>query len=111
MRVVVKRPGAPAYIDSVGSVRRCLAELLGTSAQCFKTGPLRPGTLVAWCDDDGWSKNLPINLARPTDGAEIRGPIVITGIRHTKDGPDAASLTEAEAREALELLAAIGVES
>ncbi len=114
MIVAVKKPGEPAQLVKVDGRRRSvvLDELIGgTPVQCFRVRN-NPGTnLVGWCDDDGYSKGLPVNFARPTDGHDIIGTIVVTSFGYTKDGPDWVGLSEHEQREAIDLLAALSTEA
>lgn len=107
--LVVKMPGhKPAIV--YGSTRTALDSLIhGTPVVCFR-GRFPFGELVAWCDDDGISKGLAVNFARPTDGAEIRGPVVVTSMQMTKDGPDWAGLSTEQVAWALDVLGALGIE-
>ena len=106
MNLVVKLPGKPAHVVTARRANHTLEDLIGgTPASCLRYGKLR-----GWCDDDGYSKGLPLNFARPTDGHEIVGPVVITSEDYFKDGPDWAGLSADEVREALDLLGALGVE-
>lgn len=107
--VVVKHPGEPARVQSIPRRSTQLSKVIhGSPAQCLRfIDEPRKIDLTGWCDDDGIEKELPINFARPTDGAEIRGPVVITSRDFFEDGPDWAGLSADEIREALELLGAI----
>lgn len=119
MIVVVKEPGAVARIVDIDGRRRGaeIAKLVGVEASDYLDraftvgGGYRDAWAIAWCDDDGLRKELPINFARPTDGAVIVGTIVVTGLAGEGADRDAAGLTEEQAREVLDLLAALGLES
>lgn len=113
MIVVIKKPGEPAGCFKVDGRRRShvLEDLIGgTPTQCFRLHS-KPGVLLlGWCDDDNYSKGLQLNFARPTDGHEILGTVVITSLGDTKNGPDWVGLNDAEQREAIDLMAALSAE-
>ena len=113
MIVAIKKPGEPAQLFNIGRKRRDSLESLigGTPTQCIRFRDDNRGVnLLGWCDDDGYEKLLPVNFARPTDGHEIVGPVVITSFGYTNEGPDWTGLSKVEQLEALDLLASLTVE-
>lgn len=108
--LVVKFPGKPPEVvaanEKTDPNRFALSNLVGgTLSTCFKYN-----NLIGWCDDDGISKGLQINFARPTDGWPIRGTVVITTMCETLDGPDWDYLSDEQASDAMDLLSALCVE-
>lgn len=108
--LVLKEPGKPAVAVHVTRHDYTLSNLIGgTPTRCF-TYYNKGIELSGWCDDDGISKDLPINFARPTDGWPIRGNVVVTTIGMIDGEPDWEVLDEKQVAEAMDVLRAMSIE-
>lgn len=102
MKVIIKRPGQRPEVSEIASGYQSIKAIIGGWFERAMTGP----DVFVYCDEDGLSKDLPMNLVRPSDGSAIVGTVVAVGVV----GDDERSLTERETALWLATLSVIGVD-
>jgi hypothetical protein len=107
-RAVVPPDNVIGPFDYRGRVDAIAYIIGGTPTSCLDFRDESRGIHIkAWCDDDGIRRRLPVNFSRPTDGADIRGTVVFTGIGIVDGERDWRGLTKQEIDEVFALIDAL----
>jgi len=77
MKVITRKPGEEAQVEEWDTIELDAMQKAVGGYICIA---LQAHGYVVWCDDEGLMKADPqLNFHRPTDGARIVGPILVTG--------------------------------
>lgn len=104
MRVVIKRPGKLAVVETIEPGLEALQAAVGGPLEILMKAHEffdEQDHLVCYGDEEGRLKDAVFNILRPSDGTPLVGPIVAV---KTDGAGDDVSMTEEDAQRSIELL-------